>query len=208
MLHPVGALQVSQRAVPLALELDKFGNQQPADVEPVRRSRPRERRHRSRVADVRRAVRAGAVPGAERRREALAPAFSSCKAASSSARRRAVAVERRSRGARSATRLTIIDKEPAAAGALHVGAGPALFDHVPRAARAVARSPLSLHAKSQLAARSPTGSRSAAEGYTVASTADNTASAADATFSSEAMARDDLRRRLAAEPGARAARCT
>jgi len=32
VLHPVGTLQVSQRAVPLDLTLDKFGNQQPNDA--------------------------------------------------------------------------------------------------------------------------------------------------------------------------------
>ena len=32
MLHPVGSLQVSQRAVPLDLHLDKVGSQKPSDA--------------------------------------------------------------------------------------------------------------------------------------------------------------------------------
>src|SRR5690606_32491939 len=32
VLHPVGGLRVSQRAVPLDLELDKVGDQKPSDV--------------------------------------------------------------------------------------------------------------------------------------------------------------------------------
>ena len=35
MLHPVGVLRVSQRAVPLDLTLDKVGNQKPTDVKRV-----------------------------------------------------------------------------------------------------------------------------------------------------------------------------
>ena len=38
VLHPVGTLQVSQRAVPLDLTLDKVGNQRPTDVERASRS--------------------------------------------------------------------------------------------------------------------------------------------------------------------------
>ena len=81
VLHPVGALRISQRAVPLDLTIDKVGNQQP-----VRRRRKLTSRRGRRAGQARRrrrALRAGPVPGHRRRGEAVQPAFERSTAASS-----------------------------------------------------------------------------------------------------------------------------
>ncbi len=68
ILHPVGVLKVSQRAVPLDLELDKVGNQRPTDAKrfTIERARRRARQARRRQG----VVRHRAVQGPERRRQA------------------------------------------------------------------------------------------------------------------------------------------
>ena len=96
-----------------------------------------------------------------------------------------------------AYQVTIIDKEPVRRPLWLLAIG-ALF-HPFLAGAAVARSPLSFQAKSQLA---PYGDKVAVgpEGFTIASTHDNTAVAGQATFSSEAMASEYMQRRLDDDP--------
>ena len=96
--------------------------------------------------------------------------------------------------------LVIEDKEPRSPlpyGRLYAAAG-GLF-HPFLSGAAVARSPLSFQARSQL---QPFTDRIAvgAEGFTVAGTADNRPVDGAARFGSEAMARDYMRRKLEANP--------
>jgi hypothetical protein len=196
VLHPVGALRVSQRAVPLALQLDTYGNQKPADV--------------SRV-DITAAVSGSTGYALTEVDEAFAPAqfqqlSDAEKLSRPSYQQLKGGVDIGSAGGAKTSKMTrrqvayqvtIIDKEPVRP-TRPVGAGSGLFDTF-LAGAAVARSTLSFQVKSQLAPY-PDRIEVGPEGYTVASTADNTVFGTDATFSSEAMARDELNRRLQENP--------
>ena len=103
VLHPVGVLHVSQRALPLELKLDKVGNQKPSDVNRLSVAvtggglAQEERRVR--------AVRAGAVPELLATPTSCRSRPSAASAAGSSCRRRpAAALERAWSSASCATR--------------------------------------------------------------------------------------------------------
>ena len=74
MLHPVGTLQISQRAVPLDLTLDKIGNQQPADAKRFARRRAGPPGSTKR-GDAARIVRHRAVPDMNDADKLTAPAY-------------------------------------------------------------------------------------------------------------------------------------
>ena len=84
VLHPLGTLQISQRAVPLDLSIQKIGNQTISDIEQAT----------LKVADARagarsrcqRAVRHRAVPGHRRRGQAVRPGYEKQDARASSCR--------------------------------------------------------------------------------------------------------------------------
>jgi hypothetical protein len=195
VLHPRGALRVSQRAIPLDVTLDTFGSQRPADVRRV---------------DITAAASGGSAYPLTPVDESFAPAqfqqltdaeklsrpsYQQLKGGvtignaggpqSSTMSRRRIAYD-----------VTIIDKEPVRPPA-RIKAFPGLFDSF-LAGAAVARSSLSAHAKSQLV---PYGDKIAVgpEGFTVATTRDNKPFDTESTFASEAMAADYLQRQLATD---------
>ena len=195
VLHPLGALRVTQRAVPLDLTLDTFGNQKPGDI--------------SRI-DITAAASNGAEYPLEPVNESFAPAqfqqlsdaeklsrpsYQQLKGGvtigaaggpqSSKMTRRRIAYD-----------VTIIDKEPVQPPG-KAGAFFTLFDAF-LAGAAVARSPLSFHARSQLAPYE--GTITVADRFTVASTLHNKPLDGDSTFESEAMAAEHLRRRVEEDP--------
>jgi hypothetical protein len=203
VLHPVGSLTVTQRSVPLALTLDKVGNQKPSDV--------------SRVEVT--AARSGTVAhGLTPVLESFAPAqfqqlSDAEKLSRPSYQKMAGGVVitpgggelRSSRMTRRKVEyeVTLIDKEPARPVRLlkRLLAVAGLFTSFLRGG-AVARSKLSRQYQTQL---QPFSDKLAArpEGYTVAFTRDNTPFESTATFASEAMAADYLKRRLGTSPGLR-----
>ncbi len=67
VLHPFGVLAVSQKVVPLGVEINKFGNRRPAGATPLRAD-VRRRRHGRGAGGVRH----GELPPAERQRQARA----------------------------------------------------------------------------------------------------------------------------------------
>jgi hypothetical protein len=196
VLHPFGSLTVSQRALPLNLTLDKLGTQKPDDVNrvditiamsgatalpltPVNESfaaaqylqmSDAEKLSRPSYQDMKGGVIIGAAGGPQ----------------SSKMTSRKIEYQ-----------VTIIDKEPvrpllklrAAAGLFHSFLGGA----------AVARSSISYQTKTQLQPY-PDKVSIASEGYTVASTKDNKPHDAQSTFSSEAMAVDYMRSKVATDP--------
>jgi hypothetical protein len=196
ILHPFGALRVSQRALPLSLTLDKIGSQKPDDVNRVditaatsgsvnhpltpvdelfapaqfQELSDAEKLSRPSYEELKSGVIIGAAGGPQ----------------SSKMTRRKVAYQ-----------VTIVDKEPVRP-SVNVGAVGGLFD-VFLAGAAVARSPLSFQVMSQLQPY-PDKVSVGAEGYTIASTLDNTPFDEDSTFSSEAMAIEKMQRRVAREP--------
>ncbi len=93
--------------------------------------------------------------------------------------------------------ITVIDKEPVRP-VLKIKAAIGLFLPFLSGA-AVAKSPLSHHVKTQL---EPYDEKVAVahEGFTIASTHDNTPFAGATSFSSKAMARDALQQHLANDP--------
>ncbi|HEU5322175.1 MAG TPA: DUF6603 domain-containing protein, partial [Methylomirabilota bacterium] len=195
VLHPFGALTVSQRSVPLDLTLDKIGNQKPDDV---------------RRLDITAAASGGAGLPLTPVEEAFAPAqFQAMtdaeKLSRPSYQRLKSGVTIGAAGGPRSSKMTrrtidydvtIIDKEPVRP-LLRLRAVAGLFDGFLGGA-AVARSPLSYQQRSQLA---PFADKvvAGAEGYTIASVLDNRPVAGQATFSSEAMATEYLNRRLAAD---------
>ena len=196
VLHPFGALTVSQRSVPLDLTLDKVGSRKPQDATRL---------------DITAASSGSAAYPLTVVNEQFAPAqFQTMSDAEKLSRPSyqhlkggvtigAAGGPKTSKMTRRTIdyAVTIIDKEPVRPG-LRLKAIAGLF-HNFLAGAAVARSALSYQTKSQLA---PNDGKITAttEGYTVAITRDNTAFNAQSTFTSEAMATDYMRRTVAANP--------
>jgi hypothetical protein len=196
VLHPLGALAVTQRAVPLAFTLDKVGSQKPGDVNRV---------------DITAAVNQGvSLPLAEVDEQfAIAqfqklsdaeklsrPSFQPIKGGATIGMTNALASSKVTR--RTIHYETVIeDKEPRKPLLLYKAIA-GLFNPFLSGA-AVARSPLSNRTKTQL---QPFSDKIAvvAEGFTVASSNDNKPVGANAVFTSEAKAHDYLRNQLAANP--------
>jgi hypothetical protein len=196
VLHPLGALQVSQRAVPLDLDIDKVGNRRAADA------------HRFSV-----------VPGAGLGKrgdvvEQFAPAeyrdFSDADKLSKPAfEREHAGIELGPSGTGMATgqmvkrvnryELTTIDTAFRRQAPRYYGFPRSLFEHF-LAGNAIARSPLSQAVKAK---REPFEDRIEVgdEGFAVALKSDNSAfDGGTATFTSEAMAQDFLADQAAADP--------
>jgi hypothetical protein len=200
VLHPFGALSISQRAIPLALTLDKVGNQKPDDVTRL---------------DITAATSNGTVLPLAPVNEQFAiaqfqtlgdsdklsrPSYQQMKGGvivgtseamqSSKMTRRSISYD-----------VIIEDKEPPkprVIGSLY-RAGIGIFQIFLRGA-AVARSPVSFAQKSLLQPFADKVTVAAGDGYSVASTTDNTRFDAGSRFESEAMARDYLRAKVAANP--------
>jgi hypothetical protein len=200
VLHPVGALTVTQRAVPLAFTLDKVGNKKPSDVSRVELT----------------AAVSGPTPlGLSTVNESFAPAqfeemgdaeklsrpsfekmpggatitLGGSSIQSSKVTRRKIEYE-----------VTIIDEEPVKPlpfGKLLAAAAGLFFSFV--RGSAVAQSKLSHNYKTQA---QPFADKVAVspEGYTVAFAHDNTAFGASASFASEALANDHMKQQLAVNP--------
>lgn len=196
ILHPFGSLTLSQRALPLNLQLDKVGNQKPDDVNRV---------------DITQVASAGAALPLSDEDEQFAmaqfqnmsdsdklsrPSYQDLKGGviignsdsmqSSKMARRTISYD-----------ITIIDKEPQQPlpRGKYYGAIPGLF-HRFLSGSAAARSALSYQRKTQLQPFSDKISVGQ-EGYAVSSTTDNKPVSAGATFSSEAMARDHMNNQVA-----------
>jgi hypothetical protein len=196
VLHPFGALTVSQRALPLALSLDKLGSQKPNDVyrldivsaasgpsslpvNPVNelfaaaqflQMSDAEKLSRPSYQQIKGGVTIGAAGGPQ----------------SSKMTRRLVDYQ-----------VTIIDKESVQPPD-RVKAIGGLFQNF-LAGAAVAQSSLSFQSRTRLAPN-PDKVAVAAEGFTVVSILDNKPFDAASSFSSEAVAVDYLRSRTALNP--------
>lgn len=196
VLHPFGALTVTQRAVPLNLTLDKLGNQQPQDVTRIditaaasgsapypltvvnelfapaqfQKMSDAEKLSRPSYQELKGGVTIGAAGGPK----------------SSKMTRRKIEYQ-----------VTIIDKEPVRP-LLRAKAVTGLFHNFLGGA-AVARSSLSFHVKTQLDPQADKV-KVGTEGYTVAAIEHNKAFDAASTFTSEAMAADYLKQKVAADP--------
>ena len=196
VLHPFGALEVTQRALPLDLTLDKLGTQKPDDVNRLDITSATSGTFNYPLTPVEEQFAAAQYQQMTDAEKLSRPSFQQLKGGvtigaaggpqSSKMTRRKIAYQ-----------VTIIDKEPVRRPLWLLAIG-ALF-HPFLAGAAVARSPLSFQAKSQLA---PYADKVAVgpEGFTIASTHDNTAVAGQATFSSEAMASEYMQRRLDDDP--------
>jgi hypothetical protein len=196
VLHPFGALTVSQRTLPLALTLDKVGSQKPSDVNRV---------------DITVATSGVTVlplaPAPEQfamaqflamsdAEKLSRPSFQDMKGGVTIGATSALASSKMTRRTID-YQVTIIDKEPVrprprlkAVDGLFVGF---------LAGASVARSELSMQRKSQL---QPFAEKVAvgAGGYTVATQSDNRAFDAGSRFTSEAAAADYLRGKVASDP--------
>lgn len=195
VLHPFGSLTLSQRALPLNLQLDKVGNQQPDDVDRV---------------DITQVASAGAnLPLSDEDEQfAIAqfqnmsdsdklsrPSYQDLKGGviigdsdsmqSSKMTRRTISYD-----------VTIIDRDPQQPVLIGRQIGISGLFHPFLSGSAAARSPLSYQRKTQLRPFSDTISVSQ-EGYAVSSTTDNKPLSATTTFSSEAMARDYMNSQFA-----------
>ncbi|HEY3726035.1 MAG TPA: DUF6603 domain-containing protein [Solirubrobacteraceae bacterium] len=196
VLHPVGTLQISQRAVPLDLTISKVGNQS--------------------ASDANRFALTSASPDLITRRElqeSFAPSQfndydDATKLSQAAFQPQDSGIELSAAGHlyRSGTAitrvvrydLTIIDTRLLEDHRRFFGLTGDLFDHFLLGA-SVARSPLSAYVHDQT--HPFDGSIGlGAEQFVVAHQADNTAFAGDATFSSQAAAADHLARTVAADP--------
>jgi hypothetical protein len=198
LLHPFGALTVSQRALPLDLTLDKVGNQKPDDV--------------NRVDITAAATNGTALPLTEADEQFAAAQFQNMSDADKLSRPSyqqikggvtvgtAEAIQSSKMTRRTiAYDIIIEDKgvlKPLPPGKLYKAA-PGLF-HPFLVGASVARSPLSFRIKSQL---QPFSDKIAVspEGYSAANTLDNKPLSTSSRFSSEAKARDYLQRKVAGD---------
>jgi hypothetical protein len=196
VLHPFGALELTQRAVPLGLTLDKIGSQKPDDVNRVDITAATSGTFSYPLTPVEELFAPAQFQDMSDADKLSRPSYQSIKGGvtigaaggpqSSKLTRRKIDYQ-----------VTIIDKEPVRP-PLRLRAAVGLFDTF-LAGAAVARSPLSFNVKSQLAPY-PDKVAVGVEGYTIASTRDNTAFDGDSTFSSEAVASDVMRRRVEEDP--------
>lgn len=200
VLHPLGALQVTQRAVPLDLKIDKVGNRRAADARRftvtagrglAKRGDTREQFAPAQFRDMGDAEKLG-KPAFEKENAGIELAPAGQDVASGAVVKRVNRYE-----------LSTIDSAfPPRRRRFHDRFPRSLFDHFARGS-AVARSPLSHAVKRQ---HDPFGADDKIavgdEGWTVAHAHDNTAVGAGASFASEAQAQDFLAEHRAANPGA------
>lgn len=199
VLHPLGVLRVSQRAVPLALALDKVGNQRPEDA----------RRLELKVVEAAGMQKVGTVP------ERFAPGqFQDIPDADRMSRPAYQAldggVEISAEGAQlrsaRATRRTVryeqivIDNAGLQILKHFFQVAGALFNALLRGG-SVSKNPLSQVQKTLLQPYDQTV-KVGPESYVVALQSNNTALSAQAAFASEAAARDFMKARVAADPAA------
>lgn len=196
VLHPFGALTVSQRSLPLNLTIDKFGNQKPDDVNRVDITIAASGGTNLPLAAVNESFALAQFQQMSDAEKLSRPSYQQLKGGvtigaaggpqSSKMTRRKINYQ-----------VTIIDKEPVRP-LLKLNAIAGLF-HNFLAGSSVALSSVSFQTKSQLQPHNDKVS-AGPEGFTVASTRDNQAFDAQSTFSSEAMAVDYMNDRMAADP--------
>lgn len=196
VLHPFGALTVSQRAVPLDLTLDKLGNQRPEDVNRVDVTRAGSGGNSFALTPVDESFALAQFQDMSDAEKLSRPSYQKTKGGvviggttasrSSTMTRRKIAYE-----------VTIIDKEPVKPRGRLVEIESLFAGFLSGAA--VARSDLAFHARDLLAPQ-PGKVVAGDEEYIVASTVDNTAFDGPTTFSSEAMAAEYMNRSVAADP--------
>jgi hypothetical protein len=201
VLHPYGALTVSQRAVPLDLTLDKVGNQKPQDVDRVDLTAAVSGATNLTLTPVEESFAPAQFQQLSDADKLSRPSYQELKGGATLAAAGSGASQSSKMVARSiAYQVTIIDKEPVKP--LPRGrffrATTALFDRFLRGS-AAARSPLSFQQKSRLQPYTDKIGLSP-EGYTVVSSHDNRPFDSASTFSSEAQASESVRRRLERDP--------
>jgi hypothetical protein len=201
VLHPVGSLTVTQRAVPLSLTLDKVGNQKPSDVNRIEITSALSGATTFNLSPVLESFAPAQFEELSDAEKLSRPSYQKLTGGviismgggslqSSKMTKRKIEYE-----------VTIIDKEPVPLlpyGKL-LKAVSGLFSGFLRGA-AVAKSKLSFHYKTQL---QPFAEKIAVkpEGYSVAFNHNNKAFSSAATFESEAMAMDYMKQQLSANPG-------
>ena len=204
VLHPLGALTVSQRALPLGLTLDKVGNQKPDDVNRVDITAAVSNGTALALSDADEQFAIAQFQGMSDSDKLSQPSYQPLKGGVTVGTAEAIQSSKMTRRKISYD-VIIEDKEaakptqpPAAGGGNRVKAISALFQPF-LAGNAVARSALSFQRKSQL---EPFADKIAVggEGYTVAHTINNQAFDAGSTFASEAMASQHLRALQSANP--------
>ncbi|MFI5113331.1 MAG: DUF6603 domain-containing protein, partial [Terriglobales bacterium] len=196
ILHPFGSLTLSQRALPLNLQLDKVGNQKPDDVNRVDITQIASGGTSLPLNDENEQFATAQFQDMSDSDKLSRPSYQELKGGviignsdsmqSSKMTRRTISYD-----------ITIIDKEPQQPlpKGKYYGAIPGLF-HRFLSGSAAARSALSYQRKTQLQPFSDTISVGQ-EGYAVSNTTDNKPVSAGATFSSEAMARDYMNSQVA-----------
>jgi hypothetical protein len=199
VLHPLGALTLSQRALPLALKLDKVGNQQPDDVNQVDITAATSNGTQMPLSTATEQFALGQFQDLSDAEKLSRPSYQELKGGvtigasgglqSSKMTRRPIAYD-----------ITIVDKQsvkPLPLGLRYRGVNGLFNRFLPGSA--AARSPLSFHGKSQLQPYTDKITVGA-ESFTVANTANNKALDATSTFSSEAMARQYMQAQVSASP--------
>jgi hypothetical protein len=196
VLHPFGALTVSQRALPLNLTLDKLGTQKPDDVNRIDVTKAVSGSDTLPITPVNEQFAAAQYQQMSDAEKLSRPSYQLMKSGvtigaaggpqSSKMTRRQIAYE-----------ITIIDKEPVRP-LLLLKAISGLF-HNFLSGSAVARSSLSYQTKTQFQPNADKVAM-APEGYTVASVQNNKAFDAGSTFSSEAMAVDYMKAHTSTNP--------
>lgn len=196
ILHPFGSLTLSQRALPLNLQLDKVGNQKPDDVNRVDITQVASGGTSLPLNDENEQFATAQFQDMSDSDKLSRPSYQELKGGviignsdsmqSSKMTRRTISYD-----------ITIIDKEPQQPlpKGKYYGAIPGLF-HRFLSGSAAARSALSYQRKTQLQPFSDTISVGQ-EGYAVSNMTDNKPVSAGATFSSEAMARDHMNKQVA-----------
>lgn len=196
VLHPLGALAVTQRALPLAFTLDKVGAQKPSDVSRVDITAATNQGAQLPLSGVDEQFAIAQFQKLSDAEKLSRPSFQPIKGGVVIGTTNALASSKMTR--RTIHYETVIeDKEPKKPLLLYKAIA-GLFNPF-LAGSAAARSPLSNRTKTQL---QPFTDKivMGAEGYTVASSNDNKPVAAGAVFTSEAKARDYMRSQLAANP--------
>lgn len=199
ILHPFGALTVSQRALPLHLKLDKVGNQKPDDVNQVDIAGASSGAVSLSVSDADEQFAIAQFQDMSDAEKLSRPSYQPIKGGVTIGASTAIQSSKMTRRTIEYD-ITIIDhqpRKPLPLGAFYRGAN-VLFQPFLRGC-AVARSPLSQQTKSQLRPYTDTVAVGA-EGFTVSNVQDNTPFDAGSTFGSEAAARQYMHERLAATP--------
>ena len=200
VLHPFGALSISQRAIPLTLKLDKLGNQKPDDVTQVDITAATSNGAALPLATVTEQFAIAQFQALSDADKLSRPSYQEMKGGvivgtseamqSSKMTRRTIAYD-----------IVVEDKEPPKPRVIGkvYRAGMGIFQTFLKGA-SVTRSPVSFARKSQLQPYADKIVVAAGDGYTVAHTETNAPLDGGASFASEAMARDYLRAKVDANP--------